>query len=414
MGRTLESLSLAQARRIALAAQGFADKPPKGRPDARALQRVFNRVGIVQIDSVNVLVRSHYLPLFSRLGLYAPSLLERAAYRRPQRLFEYWAHEASLVPVRFHQFLRWRMARARNDAWGRMRQLAEQRPEFLQRVLEVLTENGPATAGEVERLLAGGASAVRRNGPWWDWREAKVALEFLFWSGEVTAAHRRGFERVYDLTERVIPSTVLATPTPDPVAARRELVRLSAQALGVGTEADLRDYFRLKPAQARDALHELVEAGDLTPVSVEGWRGVSYLAVGARVPRGVDVSALLSPFDSLVWFRPRVERLWNFRYRLEIYTPAHKRVHGYYVLPFLWGDRLVARVDLKADRRNGVLVTHAAHAEEGYAAAGPAALIAEPVALQLRGLASWLGLSGVVGPRAGDLAPAVCAALASG
>jgi uncharacterized protein YcaQ len=399
---TTATLSLPAARRIARAAQGFADRRPAGVPDLRALRRVLGRVGLLQIDSVNVLVRSHYLPLFSRLGAYPLSLLERAAYRRPRALFEYWAHEASLLPVAVHPLLRWRMASAEEEAWGRMRRLNAEKPGFVDQVLAEVAARGPVGAGELEE------DRPRRAGPWWDWHDSKTALEWLFYSGQVSTAGRRNFERLYDLTERVIPAEVLAVPTPEPAEAHRELIRLAARSLGVGTEKDLRDYFRLSPQQARPAIAALVEEGGLLPVAVDGWRQTAYLDPAARIPRRVAAAALLSPFDSLIWERSRTERLWGFRYRLEIYVPAPKRVHGYYVLPFLLGDDLVARVDLKSDRRAGMLRVQAAHLEPGR----PAGEVAVALAAQLAELAEWLGLDGVAPPLGGDLAGPLAAALA--
>jgi hypothetical protein len=399
-----DSLSGAQARRIALAAQGFADPAPRGVPDIRALRRVLGRVGLLQIDSVNVLVRSHYLPLYSRLGAYPPALLERAAYRSPRELFEYWGHEASLLPVATQPLLRWRMARAGSDAWGRMRRIQAEKPGFVEEVRALVAARGPVGAGELAEPRA------VRAGPWWDWDDTKTALEWLFYRGEITTASRRGFERLYDLTSRVLPPSVLATPTPAPAEAHRGLVRIAARALGVATERDLRDYFRLSVADARAAVAALVEEGDLVPVRVEGWRPVAYLDPAARVPRRVRAAALLSPFDSLIWERSRTERLWDFRYRLEIYTPAHRRVHGYYVLPFLLGEHLVARVDLKADRRAGLLRVPAVHREEGHAAEEVAAALAP----ELHRLAAWLGLDGVAAPAGGDLVAPLARALRAG
>jgi len=389
------AFSLAEVRRIALAAQGFADRRPVGVPDLRSLRRVLARIGLLQIDSVNVLVRSHYLPLFSRLGAYPAALLERAAYRRPRALFEYWAHEASLLPVAVQPLLRWRMARGEHEAWGSMQRLQAERPGFVEDVLAMVAERGPVGAGELEE------ERPRKAGPWWDWHDTKAALEWLFFTGRVSTARRRNFERLYDLTERVIPAEVLAVPTPEPGEAHRELIRLAARALGVATEKDLRDYFRLSPGQARPAVATLVEDGALIPVTVEGWRNQAYLHPEARIPRRISAAALLSPFDSLVWERSRTERIWGFRYRLEIYTPAPKRVHGYYVLPFLLRDDLVARVDLKADRKAGVLLVQAAHLEPGR----PAGDVAVALAAQLTELAGWLGLDAVGPPVAGDLAP---------
>jgi uncharacterized protein YcaQ len=396
-------LSPAEARRIALAAQGFADPPPRGTPDIRALRRVLGRIGLLQIDSVNVLVRSHYLPLFSRLGPYPAALLDRAAYSARRELFEYWGHEASLLPVTTQPLLRWRMERAASDAWDRIRRVQAEKPGLVERVRDLVAERGPVGAGDLAEPRA------VRAGPWWDWDDTKTALEWLFYRGEITTASRRGFARLYDLTERVLPAAVLATPTPEPAEARRGLVRIAAGALGVATERDLRDYFRLTPADGRAAVASLAEDGELERVTVRGWDRPAYLAPGARRPRRVHAATLLSPFDSLVWERSRAERLWGFRYRLEIYTPSHKRVHGYYVLPFLLGEHLVARVDLKADRAAGVLRVPGVHLEAGH---GPEE-VAAALAPALYRLAGWLGLDGVDAPAGGDLAVPLSRALAS-
>ncbi|HEU4976645.1 MAG TPA: crosslink repair DNA glycosylase YcaQ family protein [Baekduia sp.] len=403
--RRRERLSAAEARRVALAAQGFAD-PPLGREvDTRALRsRVLDRVGLVQIDSVNVLQRAHYLPAFSRLGAYDTGLLDKLSHYAPRRLFEYWGHEASLIPVELHPHLRWRMRRAHDDAWGGMRRVARERPELVRAVLEDLRERGPLPAS----ALMHHDEPRGPKGPWWDWSDVKRALEFLFWSGEVTSARRRRFERLYDVPERVLPPAVLRAPTPSDDEAQRALLRVAARSLGIATESDLRDYFRLPAADAKPRVAELVEAGELLPVEVEGWRTPAYLAPGARVPRRVDARALVGPFDSLIWERPRVERIFGFRYRIEIYVPKPQRVHGYYVLPFLLGDRLVARVDLKSDRAAGALLVQAAHAEPDAPAETAVALASE-----LRALASWLTLDDVVVAGAGDLASPVRAALAA-
>jgi uncharacterized protein YcaQ len=387
-------LSLTAARRVALAAQGFTDPRPVGTPDRRHLRRVLSRVGLLQIDSVNVVVRSHYLPLFSRLGPYPVSLLDRAAYA-DHELFEYWGHEASLVPVALHPALRWRMARAAEHfaTWGRPARLAQERPDYIAAVLAEVTARGPIGAGELD------GERPRSTGPWWDWHDGKVALEWLFWTGQVTTAERRGFERRYDLTERVLPRAVLDAPTPSVEDGQRELVRVAARAHGVATEADLRDYFRLSPGDSRSRVSELVETGELLPVTVRGWRQPAYLHRDAKLPRWVRARALLSPFDSLIWERSRTERLFGFRFRLEIYTPAPKRVHGYYVLPFLLGDRLVARVDVKVDRPTGTLRALASYAEVG----APPETAAE-LAAELGALAGWLGLQRVEVHDRGDLA----------
>jgi uncharacterized protein YcaQ len=395
--RPVERLSAAQVRRIALAAQGFADPQPPGPVTGRAVRRLFDRVGLVQIDSVNVLSRAHYLPLFSRAGAYETTVLDRAAHYAPRRLFEYWGHEASLIPVALQPALRWRMERAADDAWGGMRRIQQDRPELIRDVLEEVRATGPVAASAVMEH-----ERPKRTGPWWDWSDVKRAMEWLFWSGQVTSARRRGFERLYDLPERVLPPEVLAAPTPPVEEAQRELLRVAARSLGVGTESDLRDYFRLPAAEAKLRVAELVEAGELWEAEVEGWRQPGLVHPDARFPRRVDACALVGPFDSLIWERPRVERVFGFRYRIEIYVPAPKRVHGYYVLPFLLGDRLVARVDLKADRQGGALRVQAAHAEPD---APPET--AEELRGQLEAMAAWLGLERLdVVPR-GDLAPAL-------
>ena len=390
--RRPETLSAAMARRVALAAQGFARPRPVLPPSANQALRQIERLGLVQIDSVSAVVRSHYLPLFSRLGPYPCGLLDRLAYDgRRRRLFEYWGHEASLIPVRLQPMLRWRMARAATGR-GTYEQLAafwRERRGYVEAVLAEVRARGPLGAGE----LAGGS---RGPGGWWGWSDGKTALEFLFWAGLVTTATRRGFERIYDLPERVLPQPVLALPTPEPASAQRALLLHAAQALGVATARDLRDYFRLDAADVPARLAELVEAGQLLPVTVAGWVQPAYLDPAARVPRRVDARALLSPFDSLVWERERTERIFGFRYRLEIYTPAHKRTHGYYVLPFLLGDRLVARVDLKTDRHAGCLRVLATHVEPG----ADERTVAGPLGEELRLMAAWLGLERVAaGPR---------------
>jgi uncharacterized protein YcaQ len=375
-------ISSSEARRLALGAQGFADPRPDGEPGGWDLRRVLKRVALLQIDSVNVLERAHYLPAFSRLGPYPPAALDRLSQRAPRRLFEYWGHEASLIGVDLHPLLRWRMERAEHEAWGSMLRVQEERPELVESVLDQVRERGPIAASELEEKRS------RRTGPWWDWSESKRAIEWLFFIGQVTAARRRRFERLYDLPERVIPKKVLAAPTPAPEEAQRELLRIASRALGVGAERDLRDYFRLAAATAKVRIAELVEAGDLIPVEVEGWgRTPGYLAAGARIPRRVEATALVGPFDSVLWERSRLRRIWDFDFRLEIYVPAPKRVHGYYVLPFLLGDRFVARVDLKADRAAGVLRVPAVHLEPGAPPETADALDAE-----LSTLASWLGL----------------------
>ena len=286
--RRLERVSAAQARCIALAAQGFADPRPAGAPTGRTVRRLFDRVGLVQIDSVNVLQRAHYLPLFARAGAYDTELLDRASHYAPRRLFEYWGHEASLIPVALQPALRWRMERAADDAWGGMRRIQRDRPDLVAQVLEEVRATGPVAASEVMEH-----ERPKRTGPWWDWSDVKRAMEWLFWSGQITSARRRGFERLYDLPERVLPAAVLRTPTPTVEEAQRTLLRVASRSLGVATESDLRDYFRLPAADAKLRVPELVEAGELWPVEVEGWRGPAYLDPAARVPRRVHARALV-------------------------------------------------------------------------------------------------------------------------
>jgi uncharacterized protein len=393
----VERLPAGLARRIALAAQGFADPRPSGAVGIRQLRRTVERLAVVQIDSVNVLSRSHYLPFFSRLGPYPRAALDELTARR-HAVFEYWAHEASFLPVGLQPYLRWRMAAAVEHAWGNMVRIQRERPGFVAEVLARVRDEGPLKAGDFAEPRPDRAGAM------WNWHDGKVALEWLFFTGAITATHRTtSFEKVYDLTERVLPAEVLRAPTPEPADAVRELVRTAARALGVATERDLRDYFRLRPEATRTAIAELLEAGELQPVDVAGWGHPAWLDPDARRPRWIRSRALLSPFDSLVWERPRVERIFGFRYRLEIYTPAEKRVHGYYVLPFLLGDRLVARVDLKADRQAGVLRVQAAHAEEG----AEHHLVADALAEELRLMADWLELDDVAVTPRGDLAGAL-------
>jgi hypothetical protein len=396
----MDTLSAAEARAIALAAQGLAGPRP-AKVDRRAVRTLVERLGVVQIDSVNVLVRSHYLPAFSRLGAYDPGHLDRLTYQHPRSLFEYWGHEASLLPVAMHPLFRWRMALAKESAWGHVRRIARDRPRFVRDVLAIVAERGPIGASEIER------GKPSRKG-WWEWSDAKSAIEYLFWSGQVTTARRRGFERLYDLPERVLPAAVVGAATPSPEDAHRALIEIGAGALGIGTEADLRDYYRLKPGMARPAIAALVEAGVLRRVHVDGWAKPAYLHRDAPAPRADDEgrAALLSPFDSLIWARERTERMFGMKFRLEIYVPQPKRVHGYYVLPFLLGDRLVARVDLKADRAAGALRVHAAHPEPKIARS----LVASRLADELSRMADWLGLEQVEVAQRGALATALARA----
>lgn len=380
------AFSLNQARRLTLSAQGFSGRQPATSVKSTQVNRLIERLGVLQIDSVNALVRSHYLPLFSRLGNYAPELLDQAAWSqgRKRTLFEYWGHEASLLPLSMYPLMRWRMQRAAQGE-GIYQQLARfgrEQQDTIRRVLASVEEMGALGAGSL-------STRQERAGPWWDWSAEKHALEWLFAAGEVTVAGRRGFERLYDLPERVIPASTRQQPMLGEAEAQRALILHAAAALGVGTEKDLRDYFRLGVLECREALAGLLEEGSLQRCEVQGWKQPGYCLMDVTVPRKVNASALLSPFDSLIWERSRTERLFGFRYRLEIYTPPDKRLYGYYVLPFLHRERIAARVDLRAERALNRLAVHAVHEEaQGLDEEGMQAL-----ALSLRRLADWLGLA---------------------
>ena len=386
-----------QARRIALAAQGFADPRPEGEIGRRQFHKLAQRLGAIQIDSVNVVTRTHYLPAFSRLGAYPRELLETEAWGKKPSLFEYWGHEASLLPVEMQPLFRWRMDRARaGDTWEGLARFARERRDYIDHVLAHIERAGPVTGGDF-------AEGGPRKSGWWEWSNGKRALEWLFWSGFITTKTRRGFERVYDLTERVLPRAVNETPTPPEDEAQRTLVMIAARAMGVATEGDLRDYFRLPVEGFSTRVAELVEAGELERVAVQGWKQPGYLVPGAKIPRKLPASALLSPFDNLIWRRERTERVFGARIRLEIYTPAEKREHGYYVLPFLQGEMITARTDLKADRKAGVLLVQAAHLEPGARAED----VAPALAAELGAMSAWLGLGGVVVSKKGDLSAAL-------
>jgi uncharacterized protein YcaQ len=395
-----EQISAREARRIALAAQGFADRRP-ATPGRQHMLKTIERLGVIQIDSVNVVSRTHYLPMFSRLGAYPRPLLEEIAWGKRPALVEYWAHEASLLPAATHPLLRWRMedARAGVGTWKGIARFLRTHGDFIEKCLAEIETRGPMPASELS-LGAKGA------GNWWGWSEGKRALESLFWVGDLTTATRRGtFERVYGLPDKVLPKAALAEP-PCREEAQRELLRIAARAQGVATERDLRDYFRMGVAETRARVAELIEAGELIQVKVKGWENGAYLHRDARRPRKITANALLSPFDNLIWFRERTERLFGTKVRLEIYTPAHKRVHGYYVLPFLQGEAITARVDLKAERKKGVLMVQAAHAEPDSDADTASLLAAE-----LKLMAGWLGLDRVEVAPKGDLAGALASAL---
>lgn len=389
-------LTSAQARRIAVAAQGFTQPRPHGRITRAHLRRLIERIQVLQLDSVSVAVRAHYAPVFSRLGPYDREVLDRAAWdhsrRAPRLLVEYWAHEAALMAVEDWPLLRWRMREYTHGRWGT--HIVKKNPSLVDAVIAAVTEIGPATAGQIEEYL--GTRTRRTKGAWWNRSDTKWVTEALFASGVFTTATRIGFARHYDLTERALPPEVVARQVDDEQAIRELLLR-SAGALGVATEADLRDYFRLSAARAKPAIAALVAAGELEPVEVEGWDAPAYLRAGQQIPRQDRGTALLCPFDPLIFFRPRVQRLFDFVYRLEIYTPASRRRFGYYVWPFLLDGRLVARVDLK--RTDSALHVVGAFVEPEQQPTWVAAALAE----QLRSMATWLGVGRVTVGERGDL-----------
>ncbi|HEX7759397.1 MAG TPA: winged helix-turn-helix domain-containing protein [Caulobacteraceae bacterium] len=394
-------LTARAARRIALAAQGFAEPRPGGDISPRQFRKLAQRLGAIQIDSVNVVTRTHYLPAFSRLGAYPCELLETEAWGKKPSLFEYWGHEASLMPVAMQPLFRWRMDRARaGETWEGLAHFARERRDYIGNILSEIERRGPVTGADF-------AEAGPRKSGWWEWSNGKRALEWLFWSGLITTRTRRGFERVYDLTERVLPRAIAQAPTPDEPDAQRQLLMIAARAMGVATEGDLRDYFRLTLEDNRARLAELVEDGALIKIAVQGWKQPAYMVPGAKVPRKLPASALLSPFDNLIWRRERAERVFGARVRLEIYTPAHKREHGYYVLPFLQGEAITARVDLKSDRKAGVLLVQSAHLEPG----AQAEEVAPALAAELRRMSAWLGLGQVCASNKGGLSTALSHAL---
>ncbi len=399
----VEAYTPLQARRMALRSLGFGRARPTGPVTARHFRATLDRLGLFQIDSVNVLQRAHYLPLYSRLGPYGTGLLHRAAGRAPRRVVEYWAHEAAFVDVRLWPALGFRRT---DDAglWGGPRAVSRDAPEFVDWVRAEVRERGPLTARQIE------ADVDRDRSNWgWNWSQAKNALEYLFFRGEVMAAGRTPqFERLYDIAERVLPPEVRDLPDLPSDDAHRVLIDHAARALGIGTLGCLRDYFRLAPGPSARAVQELTEAGVLVPATITGWNRPAWRHVEAVVPRTVNARALISPFDPLVFERTRLKQLFDFDYRIEIYVPEAKRVHGYYVLPFLLGDRFVARVDLKHDRRTGRVLVLGAHAESH---APPHTAV--ELAAELRMLGDWLGADDVTVADRGDLAPALGRAVAA-
>jgi uncharacterized protein YcaQ len=386
-----------------LAAQGFGLRRADRGVGIRDVQAVINRVAQFQIDSVNVVTRAHYMPIFSRLGPYDVRLLERAAYQPPRRLYEYWGHAASLIDVRLQPHLRFRGQAGFRDVWAAAERVARQNPSLVDIVRAEVAARGPISSRDLEY------EEERSRDNWgWNWSSVKIVMEWLFYLGEITSARRNSqFERVYDLPERVLPQAVLAQSSPTPQDSVRELVRRAAQALGVASELCLRDYFRTTSRMTKAAIAELVQAGELIPVAIPGWDSrPTYLWHEARQPRRVCARGLLSPFDSMIFERNRLEQLFDFYYRIEIYVPGPKRIHGYYVYPFLLGEQFVARVDLKADRSRGVLLVNAARVEPEQ---DPDSVATE-LRAELDVMAEWLGLSDVHILPHGDLAGALAAA----
>ena len=390
-------LTLGQARRIALAAQGLGRRP-SGAVTARHAQGVLNRVAQFQIDSVNVAVRAHYMPLFARLGSYDRTLLDRAGDTAPRRVFEFWGHAASLIDVNLHPALRFRMAGHADRPWQAMQRILTDQPGLLPKVLDQVAQRGPLTSREIEHVQE------RAPGGWWNWSDVKSALEWLFYTGELTSAGRNtAFERRYDLPGRVLPAAVVAAPTMTAEEGRAELVRRAARALGVATETCLADYFSTNRAGTAKAIATLVSSSELEPVGVRGWDRPTYLWHDAARPRKLVVDALVAPFDSLVFERRRLLELFGIHYRIGLYTPVDQRVHGYYVYLFVMDEGIAARVDLKADRANSTLQVQASWLEPD----APEAETASRLAVELRRMAGWLGLDDVRVKPVGTLAPAL-------
>ena len=386
----VRKMTIDQARRGALGAQGFSRTRPSGRIDVRHFRRLFDTIGLLQLDSVNVIERSHYLPVHARLGSYDKAALDRFTAESGE-IFEYWGHEASLLPVELYPYLKHRMEEMR--PWGRVTALLDDRPEYLDRILAEIAERGPLTVGDLK-------DPGSRTGSWWGWGEGKIALEWLFATGQIAAYRTKNFARLYDLPERVIAASHRTAPAVDKETAYRHLLRLSASHHGLGTLRDLADYYRLHVPTARPILAAMGAEGVVKELEVEGWQDPVYADPDLAIPRRIVGSALLSPFDPVVWERDRAERLFDFRYRIEIYVPKPKRVYGYYVLPFLLDGELVGRVDLKADRKEKRLLVQAAHIEEGR---DPQRVGAAMMG-DLRAMAKWLDLDEVIPTGGGNLA----------
>ena len=387
----MRKLSVDQARRYALAAQGLSSPRPVGRVDVRHFRQIANRLGVVQLDSVNVFSRTHYMPFFSRLGVYDREVLDAWLWGSGE-VFEYWGHEASLIPIEHYQRLRWRMERG--WVWNTGEKLLADQPGYLDSVLDQVRRRGPLKTSDLD-------DPGQRNGSgMWNWSNGKIALEMLFIQGKLATASRPHFVRMYDVAERVIPPDLLDAEAPDMEEAQRQLLAHSARALGVATAEDIADYYRIRMPQARPLIDRLVADGRLVEVEVPGWGQTAFLHPEAILPRRIEGRALLSPFDNLIWYRDRVQRLWEFFYRIEIYVPEPKRVYGYYVLPFLLDGELVARVDLKADRKAGALLVKGAFAEPDV----DKVRVGRELRAELETAATWLGLTDLAVSPKGDLA----------
>ena len=392
-------MSISQARRLALGAQGFGERRPRGRVDRRHMRKLMGRLKLIQLDSVPVVIRTQYMPAFSRLGPYRADLFDEIAYHHDE-WFEAWAHEASLVPVESEPLLRWQKRRSEEGGtWGGLVRLAREEPQYVQSVLDEITDRGPILTSEL-------SDPRPRDGEWWGSRSlGQLAADWLFRIGAIGVRRTPGFEKQFDVLERIVPADILAQPTPSDADAMKELLVQSAEAHGVGTADCLVDYFRLPKKESKALIPELVEEGRLLETKVECWTKPAYRHPGVSMPRHVDAQALLSPFDPVCWNRERAETLFDFHYRIEIYVPKEKRVHGYYVLPFLLGDRLVGRFDLKTDRQRRVLEVKASHIEEW---AEPHE-VAPAAADELRKLAQLVGADDIEVTKRGDLAPALAA-----
>lgn len=381
-----------QARRYALAAQGFNEERPSGRVDRRHFRKVVDRVGLIQLDSVTYFSRAHFMPFFSRLGPYDRDGLDEWLWRSGE-LFEYWAHEASLIPAGQHQLFRWQMERGAN--WKAMKRLQEEEPGYIESVLKQVEERGPIQTKDLEN------PGKRMGRTMWNWNTGKLALEILFIEGRITTSDRPNFTRMYELSEKVIPKQYLEAPDLAVEEAQTRLLDQAARSMGVATAEDLGDYYRIRMPETRPLVDRMAASGQLVEVEVEGWDKTGYLHPEAMLPRTARGTALLSPFDNLVWCRPRVERLWDFHYRIEIYVPEPKRVYGYYVLPFLMDGNLVGRVDVKTDRQEGVLRVKGAFAEPDV----DRTAVGRALRQELEQIASWLSMSSIDVAANGDLVP---------